>query len=92
MPVCTARPTSALRETERLLRELGKRQKELERDIHELESRVSELTAALGDEENYRNGSVRDLTREYDEASAQLTSDFAEWEQVCEQIAELSEL
>lgn len=83
------RPLSSLREKERLLRQLGKRQRELEQSVEQMEQRMSELTVALGDEETYRNGSARDLSREYEELSEQMKSAIDEWEQVCEEIENL---
>lgn len=87
-PAPRERTASSLRETERLLRDLGKRQRELERRIHQVEERMNELTAAFADEENYRNGSARELTREYDALSSELADLYRDWEQVSEGIIE----
>lgn len=91
-----SRPDSPLRAKQRLHRDLKKRQKELESSIEQTETRINELTAALGDEDNYRNGSVRELSAEYEELSARLDATYAEWELVCEEAhrveAEMNEL
>jgi ATP-binding cassette subfamily F protein 3 len=93
--VCTAkeepkaRPLSPLRELEQNLRALSKRRKEIESRIEESEKRIRELTAALGVDENYRNGSARELSKEYDDVSARLRQMYYEWESVCERIAEV---
>ena len=81
------RPASCLKETERLLRELGKKRVALEKSIEEAEQAVIALTAALGDAENYRAGAARDLTMNYEVASERVHSLCAEWERVCEEIA-----
>ena len=85
------RPVSSLREMERLHRELKKRLKELEIEIHDVEERMKELTAALGDEENYKSGLARELTQEYNDLSGRLSGLYAEWEEVCEKIAEIEQ-
>ena len=82
------RPISSLREKERLIKDLTRSQKVLEQEIENIESRMTEITGALGDEENYRNGSVRDLTQEYDKLSDQLHSKYAEWEKICDSVSE----
>ncbi|OFX13739.1 MAG: hypothetical protein A2Z18_10680 [Armatimonadetes bacterium RBG_16_58_9] len=84
-----ARPLSRLRELEQNLRALSKRRREIESRIEESEKRMGELTAALGFEENYRNGSARELSKEYDDVSAGLRQMYYEWESVCERIAEV---
>lgn len=76
------RPVSSLREKEKLLRDLGRRQRELERSIEQMETRLEELTAALGHEENYRNGAARELSQEYDALSARHDETVADWERV----------
>ncbi len=78
------RPVSSLRETERLLRELTKKQHALEHEIAAVEDRVREVTEALGDEQTYRQGSPGDLSREYDELSDRLSRLYGEWEDTCE--------
>lgn len=82
-----AKPTSSLRETERLLRDLNKRLSDIEHMVAETEARLSELTEALGDEETYRSGAAKDLSEEYDKRSENLTKLYSEWEQVSEEIA-----
>lgn len=52
---------------------------------------MSELTTALGDEENYRNGSARDLSAEYDSLSSKVNKKYSDWEAICEQISEIEE-
>jgi ATP-binding cassette subfamily F protein 3 len=81
-----ARPMSTLRQLEKQLRDLNKRQKELEGEIERTEARMHELTEALGNEENYRNGSAKDLSAEYEGLNTRLHSDYAEWEKVSEEI------
>jgi ATP-binding cassette subfamily F protein 3 len=87
-PKAAPRPVSSLKETERSLRELTKSRASLEKSIEELEHSVATLTAALGDADTYRAGSARDLTKDYEEASGRLHSLYAEWERVCEEIAD----
>ena len=82
------RPMSSLKETEKRLRDFHKRRTELEKSVEETEEKVGRLTAALGDAESYRAGSAGDLSKEYDEASERLHTLYAEWESVCEGIAE----
>ena len=84
----TARPVSSLKETERRLRELSKSQGALEKSIEDAEANVVALTAALGDPESYRSGSAGDLAKQYDEASERLRGLYAEWDSMCEGIAE----
>lgn len=83
-----ARPVSSLRETERLLRDLTKKHSELEKVIEGLEASVQSLTSALGDADSYRDGSARDLSKQYEEASEQLHVAYAEWERIGGEIAE----
>jgi ATP-binding cassette subfamily F protein 3 len=85
------RRVSALREMERQIRELARQQKQLEDEIHALEARIAEITAALGDEENYRGGAIKDLTSEYDSLTTRLDGLYAEWEQVCKKVVEAEE-
>jgi len=85
------RTVSNLREMERQARKLTKLQKQLEDEIHAIEARIVEITAALGDEENYRSGAIKDLTSEYDSLTARLDGLYAEWEQVCGKLAEAEE-
>jgi len=85
------RPMSSTREKERSLRDLSKLQKELEHTVHQIEERMAELTSALADEENYRNGSAKELSAEYDSLSAQLEAKYSLWEQTLEQISEIEE-
>ena len=87
-----SRPISSLREKERILKDLGKERETLEENIEQIEERMGELTAALGDEESYRNGSARDLSMEYEELAAKLHTIYADWERVCEKIAETEEI
>jgi ATP-binding cassette subfamily F protein 3 len=87
-PPVKERPVTALRQRERAIRDLTKRQKQLEDDIHTTEARLVELTEALTNADNYRSGSARDLSLDYDEQSARLTALYAEWEQVCEELAD----
>lgn len=82
------RTISTLRELERAQRDLTKQQKQKEEEIHTVESKMAELSKALSDEENYRNGTIKDLTIEYDGLSAKLESLYSEWEQTCEKLAE----
>lgn len=86
-PKAAPRPVSSLKEMERLLRELAKNRASLEKSIEQLEHSVAALTAALGDADTYRAGSARDLALDYEEASGQLHGQYAEWERVCEEIA-----
>ena len=86
-----ARPVSWLREREQILRRLSKTRRELEHEIEQSEQRVGELTAALGIEENYRNGSARELSREYNEVSGRLNKMYEDWESACEEIAKIEE-
>lgn len=83
-----ARPVSSLREAEKQLRELTKKHVELEKTIEGLEARVQNVTHALGDPDSYRDGSARDLSKEYEETSEQLHGAYSEWEQIGEEIAE----
>ncbi|MCL5105205.1 MAG: ABC-F family ATP-binding cassette domain-containing protein [Armatimonadetes bacterium] len=83
------RPMSTLREIEKNIRALGKKRAELENNIHVTEDRLATLTEALGNEESYRDGSVRELTAEYDELSVRLESLYSEWEHVCEELGEM---
>ncbi|MHB9038453.1 MAG: ABC-F family ATP-binding cassette domain-containing protein [Armatimonadota bacterium] len=85
------RTLSSLRETERRIRELGKKQAELETLIHAAEERMHELTRALGSEETYRDGSARELSLEYDGLAEQLKHNYADWECVCDELTELQE-
>ncbi len=82
------RPQSQLREMEKQLRTLIKTRDNLETDIERLEKEVAELTAALGDPDTYRDGAARDLTLDYDQASAKLHQLYAEWEIACEEISQ----
>lgn len=77
------RPMSPLKERQKLLRELTNQQKKLEHSIESSEERMQILTTALGDEEAYRNGSVRALTQEYHEISAKIEGLYSEWDHVC---------
>lgn len=86
-----ARPLSSLRETERKIRELTKKQIELETSIHATEKRMSELTDALGSEETYKNGSAKELSIEYDGLSDKLRQLYTDWECVCGELTELQE-
>jgi hypothetical protein len=59
----------------------------MEKEIERMEARAQELTAALSNEENYRNGSARELSAEYESVSTDLEAKYTAWERVCEQIA-----
>jgi ATP-binding cassette subfamily F protein 3 len=83
------RPDSPLRARQRLFKQLDKRRGELENEIERIEERLAELTAALGDEENYRNATAGALSGEYNAQSEKLETVYADWEQTCEQIAEV---
>lgn len=83
-----ARPVSSLREAERLLRDLNKKHSQLEDSVSTLEEKVQRLTQALGDPDNYRDGSARDLATEYDNASAALHDAYEEWERLAKEIAD----
>lgn len=87
----TDRPMTGLRQLEKQLRDFNKSRKELEENIEIMERRQQELTSALADEENYRNGSVREFTIEYDNLFKQLETAYADWEKFCEVIAETQE-
>jgi ATP-binding cassette subfamily F protein 3 len=84
-----ARPISELRHRERTLRDLSKKQRQIEEDIHSTEVRLAELTDALTDADNYRSGSARDLSLEYDSQSTHLTELYAQWEEICERLEQL---
>ncbi|MEN6520107.1 MAG: ABC-F family ATP-binding cassette domain-containing protein [Armatimonadota bacterium] len=90
-PVAVSRRSadSPLRVKERQARELSKRRKELEHGIEQVEKRMNELTAALADEENYRNGTAGELTKEYDGLASKLDALYSEWETACSRVAEL---
>lgn len=92
----TRKPASSLREKERILKELSKQRSELEIRIENSENRARELTEALGNEENYRNGSVKEFTQEYESVSIDLEKFYRNWEQICEKIniveSEISEI
>ena len=85
------RRVSALREMERHIRELTRQSKQLEDEIHTIEARIAEITTALGAEENYRGGAIKDLTSEYDSLTVRLDGLYAEWETACEKLAEAEE-
>jgi len=85
------RPVSSLRESERLLRELTKKQRELEQEIAGVEDRIGEVTEALGDQETYRSGSARQLSKQYDELSERLPRLYAEWEETCDRVRGIEE-
>ena len=87
-PKPISRPQSTLREIERQIRELTKSRSAIENDIETLELSVEELTAALGDPETYRDGAARDLTLDYEQSSTRLHDLYADWERVCEEIAQ----
>lgn len=88
-PALPKRPDSPLKARQRLLKELVKQQKEFESAIEHTESRLNEITEALADEETYRNGTAGELSREFEDLTGKLNGFYSEWEQVCEQIAEV---
>ena len=88
-PITSApRPMSSLRETERRLRDLGKKRTELENGIEDTERKMAELTEALGDPESYRTGAAKDLSTQYEQESAKLHALYSDWEAACEEITE----
>ena len=84
------RTMTSLREIERRIRELSKKQTELEKSIHAVESRMNELTDALGSEETYRDGSARDLSKEYEELQGKLSDLYTDWEGVVDELTSIN--
>jgi ATP-binding cassette subfamily F protein 3 len=80
------RPMTSLREIEKRIRDLTKKQRELETYIHAIEDRMNELTEALGNEETYRDGSARELSKEYDKLQGQLSALYSDWEKVVDEL------
>ena len=85
------RPLSALRELEKNLRDEEKKHRKLEKDIHTIEERLEQITIELGDESNYKNGSARELTLEYDSLTVKLSNHYKNWENTCNRIAEIEQ-
>ncbi len=84
------RTMTSLREIERRIRELSKKQTELEKSIHAVESRMNELTDALGSEETNRDGSARDLSKEYEELQGKLSDLYTDWEGVVDELTSIN--
>jgi len=87
-PPTKARPLTPLRNKERTLRELARKQRQIEEEIHQTEARLAELTEALTNADTYRGGSPRDLSLDYDHHSARFAELYAQWEKVCQEVAE----
>jgi len=74
------------------LKPLNAEIKKIEVDIEATESRLSELSSLLGDEEIYKSGQAKEITKEYSILENKLKDLLSAWEDLQSQIDELNSI